>query len=99
MAGLISVLCTMNPTVLPYWLIGQVTQTGSVNNDLVSNLDFAQTFLDMAGTPPKRHARSQLVPLLKGKKPTNWRKYHYYHYYEYPGWHMVHRHERIRRPL
>ena len=73
-----------------------VTQTGRVNNDLVSNLDFAQTFLDMAGAPlPKDMQGASLVPLLKGKKPKNWRKYHYYHYYEYPGWHMVHRHEGV----
>ena len=73
-----------------------VTQTGRVNNDLVSNLDFAQTFLDMAGAPlPKDMQGASLVPLLKGKKPQNWRKYHYYHYYEYPGWHMVHRHEGV----
>jgi len=33
-----------------------------------------------------------MVPLLKGRKPMNWRKEHYYHYYEYPGSHMVKRH-------
>jgi len=33
-----------------------------------------------------------IVPVLKGKTPSNWRKEHYYHYYEYPGSHMVKRH-------
>ena len=35
---------------------------------------------------------TSMVPILKGKTPTNWRKEHYYHYYEYPGSHMVKRH-------
>ena len=71
-------------------------QAGSVNSDLVSNLDFAQTFLEMAGVQqPKDMQGASLVPILEGKKPSDWRKSHYYHYYEYPGWHMVHRHEGV----
>jgi len=70
-----------------------VTKPGSVNADLVSNLDFAQTFLDAAGVPapPEMQGRS-LVPVLKGKTPTDWRKSFYYHYYEYPAVHSVARH-------
>ncbi len=70
-----------------------VTQPGSVNNHLVSNLDFAATFLEMAGIQvPQDIQGKSLVPILKGKKPVNWRAGHYYHYYEYPSWHMVKRH-------
>jgi arylsulfatase A-like enzyme len=70
-----------------------VTRPGRVNRDIVSNLDFAQTFLDIAGIPiPEDMQGSSLVPLLKGKTPENWRKEHYYHYYEYPGSHSVKRH-------
>jgi arylsulfatase A-like enzyme len=67
-----------------------VTKPGSVNNDMVSNIDLAETFLDMAGAevPSDMQGRS-MVPVLKGKTPSNWRKEHYYHYYEYPGSHMV----------
>lgn len=73
-----------------------VTSPGSVNGDLVSNLDFAQTFLDIAGAPlPDDMQGASLVPILKGKTPDDWRTTHYYHYYEYPGWHMVHRHEGV----
>ena len=70
-----------------------VTKPGSVNEDMVSNLDLAETFLDMAGVevPSDMQGRS-MVPVLKGKTPSNWRKEHYYHYYEYPGSHMVKRH-------
>ena len=69
---------------------------GSVNSQLVSNLDFAQTFLEIAGVEqPKDMQGASLVPILKGENPSDWRKTHYYHYYEYPGWHMVHRHEGV----
>jgi arylsulfatase A-like enzyme len=66
---------------------------GSVNNDMVSNLDLAETFLDIAGVkvPSDMQGRS-MVNILKGKTPLNWRKEHYYHYYEYPAVHSVKRH-------
>lgn len=70
-----------------------VTKPGSVNNDLVSNLDFAETFLDAAGVAiPGDMQGVSLKPVLKGETPQNWRKEHYYHYYEYPGVHSVKRH-------
>lgn len=73
-----------------------VVEAGSENADLVSNLDFAQTFLDIAGAEiPADMQGASLVPTLKGKTPEDWRSSHYYHYYEYPGWHMVHRHEGV----
>lgn len=70
---------------------------GSVNEDLVSNLDFAQTFLDLAGaeTPQDMQGRS-LAPLLAGETPSDWRQSLYYHYYEYPGGHSVRRHYGVR---
>jgi len=70
-----------------------VVKPGSVNNDMVSNIDLPETFLEIAGTdiPDDMQGRS-MVPVLKGKTPSNWRKEHYYHYYEYPGSHMVKRH-------
>ena len=70
-----------------------VVKPGSVRKDIVSNLDFAETFLEAAGVdvPSEMQGRS-LVPLLKGETPTNWRTSLYYHYYEYPGPHNVRRH-------
>jgi len=64
-----------------------------VNKQIVSNLDFAETFLDIAGVeiPADMQGRS-LVPLLKGQTPPDWRKSFYYHYYEFPGAHSVRRH-------
>jgi arylsulfatase A-like enzyme len=73
-----------------------VTEPGRVNADLVSNLDFAQTFLDIAGAEiPSDMQGLSLVPVFKGETPADWRDSLYYHYYEYPGWHMVHRHEGV----
>jgi len=70
-----------------------VTAPGSVDKHMVSNLDFAETFLDIAGVPiPSDMQGMSMVPLLKGKKFVNWRTEHYYHYYEYPGDHSVKRH-------
>jgi arylsulfatase A-like enzyme len=70
-----------------------VTKPGSVNQDLVSNLDFAQTFLEAAGvTAPAEMQGRSLVPMLKGQTPKNWRQSFYYHYYEYPAVHSVARH-------
>ena len=69
---------------------------GSVNNDIVSNVDFAETFLDMAGVPiPDDMQGRSLVPILHGQKPADWRTSLYYHYYEYPAVHMVKKHEGI----
>lgn len=74
-----------------------VTKPGSVNTDLVQNLDYAETFLDIAGAkiPGDMQGRS-LVPLLKGQSPDDWRDAIYYHYFEYPSVHMVPRHYGIR---
>jgi len=74
-----------------------VTKPGSRNTDLIQNLDYAETFLEIAGASiPKDMQGASLVPLLKGQKPKDWRKEIYYHYYEYPSVHMVPRHNGIR---
>ena len=66
---------------------------GSVNRDLVSNLDLAETLLQVAGTQiPERMQGRSLVPLLAGATPPDWRTGFYYHYYEYPAWHHVRPH-------
>ncbi len=68
---------------------------GSRSDELVQNLDFAQTFLDAAGIPiPGDMQGESLVPLLTGKGKWT-RDAVYYHYYEYPAEHMVNRHYAI----
>jgi arylsulfatase A-like enzyme len=68
----------------------------SHNQDLVLNLDFGPTFLDLAGLgkPPEFQGES-LAPFLLGQAPA-WRQSLYYHYYEYPAVHMAKRHYGIR---
>ena len=74
-----------------------VTKPGSRNKKLIQNLDYSETFLEMAGAPiPGDMQGHSLVPLLKGQTPDDWRKSIYYHYYEYPSVHMVPRHYGIR---
>jgi arylsulfatase A-like enzyme len=74
-----------------------VVKPGSRNTDLVQNLDYAQTFLEISGAPqPKDMQGLSLVPLLEGEKTNDWRKEIYYHYYEYPSVHMIPRHYGIR---
>jgi arylsulfatase A-like enzyme len=72
---------------------GKIT-AGSVNKkDIVSNLDMAETFLDIAGvTVPGDMQGRSIVPVLEGNTPDDWRKSFYYHYYEFPGAHSVARH-------
>ena len=73
-----------------------VTEPGSVDKHMVQNLDYAQTFLEMTGTPaPGDMQGRSLVPLLKGEEP-EWRDSIYYHYYAYPSVHMVAKHNGIR---
>lgn len=70
---------------------------GTENTDLIQNLDFAATFLDVAGVdvPPDMQGRS-LLPLLKGAMPDDWRSSVYYHYWEFPAVHSVARHRGVR---
>jgi len=74
-----------------------VVEPGSENEDIVLNLDFAETFLDIAGAeiPDDMQGRS-LVPVLAGDTPDDWREAMYYRYYEYPGAHSVHKHYGVR---
>jgi arylsulfatase A-like enzyme len=74
-----------------------VTKAGSVCEELVQNVDYAQTFLEIGGAkaPENMQGRS-LLPLLRGDTPEDWRQAVYYHYYQYPGTHQVPRHCGVR---
>ena len=57
-------------------------KASAVNDQFVSILDFAPTFLDFAGGGENDKLQGRSIrPLLKSKVPPDWRKAHYYHYY------------------
>ena len=76
-----------------------VIPAGKVVEDMVMNLDFAPTFLDLThkAIPEDMQGVSMRPVIDGGKTPNDWRKSVYYHYYEYPhGWHNVRRHFGVR---
>lgn len=71
----------------------RVAPPGRVEPRIVSLLDIAETFLDVAGLPiPNEMQGKSLVPLLRGEAPADWRTSLYYRYYEYPVPHHVRPH-------
>lgn len=70
---------------------------GSTQNGMAINVDFAPTFMDLAGlkVPDDMQGRS-LVPLLKGETPADWRTSMYYRYYHDPGDHNTRQHYGVR---
>ncbi len=70
-----------------------VIKPGITNDELVQNLDYAQTFLEaaMIDIPDDMQGES-LIPLIKGNSQEWTRDAVYYHYYEYPSVHMAKRH-------
>jgi len=72
-----------------------VIEPNTINTQMVQNLDFAQTLLDIAEVEaPEDMQGESLVPLFKGETE-GFREAVYYHYYEYPAIHMVKRHYAI----
>jgi arylsulfatase A-like enzyme len=69
----------------------------TINEDVITNIDFAPTILEMAGVniPNSVQGKSFLKNLSKNKND-NWRQSMYYHYYEYPFYHHVQPHYGIR---
>lgn len=74
----------------------KMIKAGTVCKELVQNIDYAPTYLALAGVevPDNMDGRS-LIPLFSGEKPADWRETLYYHYYDYPAIHMVRRHDGV----
>lgn len=57
---------------------------GLVRDELVLNLDLAQTFLDFAGVEaPERMQGASMRPLTVDEEPSQWRDHTYYRYWEH----------------
>ncbi len=70
-----------------------VITPNTTSDEMVQNLDFAQTFLEVARVnAPDDMQGESFVPLLKGETEKWDRDAVYYHYYEYPAEHAVKRH-------
>jgi len=85
--GLRTPLIVRGPGVVP----------SSTPEAMVANIDFAPTFLELAGLaiPESIQGRS-IVPLLQGKTPSTWRSSVYYRYYHDPGHHNTRAHYGVR---
>lgn len=70
---------------------------GSSTGALVQNIDYAPTFLELAGVevPADVQGRS-LAGIASGRTPADWRRSIYYQYFEYPAVHSVKRHYGVR---
>ena len=72
-------------------------KAGTECNQMVQNIDYAPTFLDLAGLQkPQQMPGTSLRPLFSGDPVKKWRKSLYYHYYDYPTYHLVRKHDGVR---
>ena len=76
----------------------RMATAGSSSGAMVLNVDFAQTFLEVAGvTAPEPMQGRSLVPLLRGETPPAWRTSMYYRYWMHlDGSHGVWAHRGVR---
>ena len=71
--------CLRMPLLIRY---PKEIKAGTVNNDIVMNLDFAPLFLDYAGIATPAHMQGESFRNnLQGQTPANWRKSMYYRYW------------------
>ena len=76
-----------------------VVKPGTTIDQLVANIDWAPTVLDLASTKiPSDIQGKSFFPLLKAAAPQKvpWRQAVYYHYYEFPQPHHVYPHFGLR---
>ena len=70
---------------------------GTVNEDIMLNVDFAPTFLDYAGIDiPEQMQGTSFRPLLNGQVPEDWQTSMYYRYWMHLAHHYVYAHYGVR---
>ncbi|MEX1137443.1 MAG: sulfatase [Balneolales bacterium] len=86
---------SMRMPLIVHWPEG--IEPESVNEQLVQNLDFAPTVLDLAGAEiPDYMQGKSMKPLFQGEEPASWRDAVYYHYYASNESHNVAKHYGVR---
>ncbi len=72
-------------------------KAGTVNKDIVLNVDFPATFLDLAGIKvPETFQGQSTYPLLRGETPEDWQTSLYYRYWMHKAHHNVYAHYGVR---
>ena len=70
---------------------------GTKSDAIGLNIDFAPTFLDVAGLPPSADMQGRsLLPRSVAARPSDWRTSMYYRYYHDPGDHNTRAHYGVR---
>ena len=70
---------------------------GTRSDALALNIDFAPTFIEIAGLPASEEMQGRsMLPVLKGRTPADWRTSMYYRYYHDPGDHNTRAHYGVR---
>jgi arylsulfatase A-like enzyme len=70
---------------------------GTRSDALGLNIDFAPTFLELAGLPASTDMQGRsLLPVVRGRAPADWRTSMYYRYYHDPGDHNTRAHLGVR---
>lgn len=70
---------------------------GTRSDAIALNIDFAPTFLDVSGLPiPGDMQGRSVLPVLRGRAPSDWRTSMYYRYYHDPGDHNTRAHYGVR---
>ena len=86
---------SLRTPLLVRWPAG--AKRGAKSDAMTLNLDYAPTFLELAGLPvPADMQGRSLLPLMRGKTPADWRTSMYYRYYHDPGDHNTRAHYGVR---
>lgn len=74
-----------------------VVKPGTVNTDIITNVDFAAFFADAAGAPrPDNWQGRSFLPNITSGTPADWRRSFYYRYYIQGGEHNTPAHYGVR---
>ena len=82
---------------LPLIMKGPGIKPGITPREMILNIDFAPTILQLAGVDvPSSMQGEGAIEILRGQAPSKWRKSIYYRYYHDPGHHNTRAHLGVR---